>query len=423
MSSTSPEGMAQYEFIQQLFASDFGVSSVEVTTLPRCNNNFLHFVTFPSAFTSEEIISDQAGTSPIPHGTVKAVVRIGNPDSMFNHAVKVENTVAVMQLLRTAFSNREIIPRVYAWSKAGGPFDNGWIVEQYLPGAEIEADFHKKLSPESQRHVLGQIAEVLKTVQDFQLPATCSQFGGLAFDQDHNVISAPFVVEPYTGPFAAMKIFYKKMLEAQLKEADRSPVARGWKENRLRERLDAFADKGLESILSNVLTQAVEPRLIIGDVVIANFLFDPTTYDVLGLVDYDCSHTGHPLHEFFFSSFSVSYYALAPDAAVTDALFHGYPSPLPTSVPTTSPEYVDGQSPQWEVMAIFEEELKRVGAARPSSIEGAERIAEVYGFMSKVCPFHFVMERWISRQTEEKLQAVRTGQEEKISRALEGWGF
>jgi hypothetical protein len=157
--------------------------------------------------------------------------------------------------------------------------------------------------------------------------------------------------------------------------------------------------------------------------VIGNFLFQPSTYDILGLVDYDCSHTGHPLHEFFFSSFSVSYYALSSEPDVTAALFHGFPSPLPTSVPTNSPEYVDGQSPQWEVMAIFEEELKRVGAARPSSIEGAESIAEVYGFMTKVCPFHFVMDSWVKRRTEEQLQTARKEKEQIIGKTLEKWGF
>jgi len=157
--------------------------------------------------------------------------------------------------------------------------------------------------------------------------------------------------------------------------------------------------------------------------VIANFLFHPTTHQILGLVDYDCSHTGHPLHEFFFSSFSVSYCVVSPEASVAAALFHGFPSPLPVSIPTTSPEYHDGESPQWEVMAMFEEELKRVGAARPSSIEGAEDIAEVYGFMSEVCPFHFVMERWIKRQTEEKLQTHRKKQEETLAKALEKWAF
>jgi hypothetical protein len=260
------DAAAQHEFIQRLFASDFGVPNLEIATLPRCNNNFLHFVTFPAAFTSDKAVSDKPGTSPIPTGTVKAVVRIGNLDSTLNHAVRVENAVAMMELMRRALSKRDIIPRVYAWSKTGGPFDNGWIVEQYMPGVEMEADFHAKLSRESQRHILGQVAEVLKTVQDFKLPATCSRFGGLTFDQDKNVISGPFVVEPYTGPFADMKTLYQNMLRMQLKEADRSLVALGWRGNGLRDRIDAFAERGLESVLSKVLTQDVEPRLIIGDV-------------------------------------------------------------------------------------------------------------------------------------------------------------
>jgi len=177
----------------------------------------------------------------------------------------------VMQLAREALSKLTIVPQVYAWSKTGGPADNGWIIEQHMPGVDIEADFHTNLSRDAQRHVLGQVAEVLKTVQDFKLPATASGFGGLAFDndkleKDNNVIGGPFVVEPYTGPYPDMKSFYKGMLSAQLKEADRSAVAKGWRENGLRERLDAFADRGLESLLSKALAKEVEPCLIIGDV-------------------------------------------------------------------------------------------------------------------------------------------------------------
>ena len=74
-------------------------------------------------------------------------------------------------------------------------------------------------------------------------------------------------------------------------------------------------------------------------------------------------------------------------------------------------------------MAIFEEELKRVGATRPSSIEGAKEIAEVYGFLSEVCPFFFVMEKWIERQSEEKLQGKRKEQGKTIEKALAKWGF
>ena len=135
-----------------------------------------------------------------------------------------------------------------------------------MPGIDIESDFHSSLPRESQRHVLGQVAEVLKTVQDFKLPAAASDFGGLALDEDYNIVSGPFVVEPYTGPYPDMKSFYKDMLRAQLEEADRSRVARGWRENGLRDRLDAFAERGLESVLSKTLAKDVKPSLIIGDV-------------------------------------------------------------------------------------------------------------------------------------------------------------
>lgn len=185
---------------------------------------------------------------------------------MFNHAVKVENTVAMMQLMRQALSKLDIVPHVYDWCKTGGPEGNGWILEQYMPGVDIESEFHMNMSRESQRYVLGQIAEVLKMGQDFKLPAEAAGFGGLAFGGDGNVVGGPFVVEPYTGPYTDMKSFYNDMLRAQLGEADRSRVARGWHEDGLRDRLDAFAERGLESVLSKTLVKDVEPCLIIGDV-------------------------------------------------------------------------------------------------------------------------------------------------------------
>jgi len=292
MSSTASETDAvkalQREFIQKLFEVDFGVPVKEVTTLPRCNNNFIHFVTFSSPFASDMTVSSNPGTNRIPAGTTKAVFRVGNPAGMFNHAVKVENTVAMMQLMRQALSKLAIVPHVYAWSKTGGPSGGGWILEQHMPGINLESDFHSNLSRESQRHVLGQIAEVLKTVQNFKLPAMASGFGGLAFDKDDNIVGGPFVIEPYTGPYPDMKSFYQDMLRAQLKEADRSRVAKGWRENGLRERLDAFAERGLQSVLSKTLVKDVEPSLIIGDVGTFHFpltVFPPSVatrpYDTL----------------------------------------------------------------------------------------------------------------------------------------------
>ncbi|THY37551.1 hypothetical protein D6C98_10687 [Aureobasidium pullulans] len=435
MAATDPEidtiKAGHRDFIKQVFSTEFpGVKIEDIDTLPRCNNNYIHIVTFESPVVSDMKISDNLGTDAIRSGSIKTVFRIGNPKGIFNHAVKVENTVATMQLVRQALSkqNLYIVPKVYAWSKIGGPSSYGWIMEEFMPGTNIEPEFHGSMSIDLQRLVLRQVAEVLKAVQELELPAKAAGFGGLAFDEsnDGGVVSGPFAIEPYTEPYKGIKSFYRGMLQAQLAEADKT-IAKGWREEGLRERLDAFAQVGLETLLSQTLTVDTRPNLIIGDIVIANFLFDPKTYQVLGLVDYDCSHTGHPLHEFFFSSFSVSYYALTSDSEIASALFQGFPSPLPHTTRIAKAEYRDDDAPQWPVMKMFEEELERVGATRPSSVVGGDRIAKVYGFISEVCPMHFGMQRWVEMVTmkkgEDGLQKHVEEHAEVLRRSLAKWGF
>ncbi|KAK6005930.1 hypothetical protein QM012_007572 [Aureobasidium pullulans] len=394
----------QRTFIHELFDSVFHLPIQNITTLPRCNNNFVHFVEFSTHMEADTTLSDKPGTSAISTGTSKAVFRVGNPAAMFNHAVKVENTVAMMHLTRQALSAFSIVPKVYAWSSVGEPSGTGWILEEYMPG-------------------INQMARILKAVQDFNLPPKAAGFGGLAFDDAGEVINGPYVVEPYNGPYPDMISMYKGMMQAQLLDADRSPVVKGYRDSGLRDRLNAFAERGLEDTLTKILPQHVRPNLIIGDVVIANLLFDPNTLQVTGLVDFDCSHTGHPLHEYFFSSFSVKYYIVSAEPEVASAIFDQYPSPLPQSEPISGPEARDDDPPQWELMELFERELAKAGAARPSNISGAEEITKVYEVMAQICPFHFVMDKWTERQSEERLQSCKEEQMKILDKALSGWGF
>jgi hypothetical protein len=157
------------------------------------------------------------------------------------------------------------------------------------------------------------------------------------------------------------------------------------------------------------------------DVVIANLLFEPDILKVTTLVDYDCSHTGHPLHEYFFPSFSVKYCIVSAEPDVASAIFHGYPSPLPKSEPISSPEARDDDPPQWELMQLFEQELTSVGAARPRNIPAAEEITKIYEITAEICPFHFVMDKWVEKQTEKKLQSCRQEQMEILDKALTRW--
>jgi hypothetical protein len=270
VSETDTIKASHRDFIQKLFDTEIrGIKIRTINTLPRCNNNYIHIIDFELAIEFNLNLSKNPGTEPIAFGSTKAVFRIGNPEGMFNHAVKVENTVATMQLVRQALSKQHlhIVPKVYAWSKTGGPSDIGWILEEYKSGANIEPEFHGTLAADLQRHVLRQVAEVLEAVQDFELPAGAANFGGLAFDKvnEGSIVSGPFVIEPYTNPYTDMKSFYQGMMEAQLAVADKT-IAKGWRKDGLRERLDKFAQEGLEKLLAETLTMNTRPNLIIGDI-------------------------------------------------------------------------------------------------------------------------------------------------------------
>ncbi|KAH0351792.1 hypothetical protein KCU83_g4015, partial [Aureobasidium melanogenum] len=264
------------------------------------------------------------------------------------------------------------------------------------------------------------MAAILEAIQDFELPPKASCFGGLAFDDGGEVVSGSSVIEPYNGLYSDMISMYKGMLQAQLAEADRSTVVKGYHDSELRGRLNAFAGRGLGKILTRVLPQNVKPNLIGGDLVIVNLLFEPDTLKVTGLVDYDydCSHTGHPLHEYFFSSFSGKYFIMSAEPDVASAIFHGYPSPLPRSEPISGLEARDDDPPQWELEQLFEQELTSVGAARPSNIPAAIEISKIYEVMAEICPFHLIMDRWVQKQSQEKLQACRQAQMEILNKAL-----
>lgn len=73
-------------------------------------------------------------------------------------------------------------------------------------------------------------------------------------------------------------------------------------------------------------------------------------------------------------------------------------------------------------MQLFESELANVGAARPSTILGAGEITKIYEVMAEICPFHFVMGRWMERQSQEGLQVCRE-EMATLDKALERWGF
>ncbi len=110
------------------------------------------------------------GTSPLPAGPAKLVMRLANPDAMLNETVRAQSEVATMVLMRDALSslNPRLVPAVYGWAPSS-PTGNGWVLIELMPGEQLNKKFHD-LKVETQRDILLQMAQVFKAIQAYDLP-------------------------------------------------------------------------------------------------------------------------------------------------------------------------------------------------------------------------------------------------------------
>jgi len=202
------------------------------------------------------------GVGMVAAGTTRMIVRFPNPEAILNQAVRIPNSVAAMTIGREALAGFMpcIVPVVYAWHAAVN--GSGWIIEEYMPGAGQRWITHHK-SPENQRIILSQMADILKAIQNFKLPTTVQGYGGLGFDEQGNVVNKAMVVEPYNGPFPSVTAQYHGMLTSALSDCDRSPVSQGWQRNGLRDRINNFIAHGIDELISTA--PSASPILIHGD--------------------------------------------------------------------------------------------------------------------------------------------------------------
>ena len=155
----------------------------------------------------------------------------------------------MMMLMERALAQlpNSIVPKVYGWSPVGE--DRGWILEQAMPGVRLDQEFWS-LTPESQRIVLGQMAEILKALQDYPVPPDVESYGGASFDAQGSIVSGPMTL-PVGGPAPSLAALYRSMATRQLELSDKSIVLDGWRQNGIRERLVKFVAQGLEESLSS----------------------------------------------------------------------------------------------------------------------------------------------------------------------------
>ena len=192
----------------------------------------------------------QPGTHPIPPGIDTFIIRLPNPVSGYNDSIRVENEVAALSLAREALQAKfpALVPRVFGWGS--GQLGQGWILEEHMAGSPLLDDFGE-MTDEDKANILGQMADVLVTLQRYQLPSTVRDFGGLGFGPSGEYNSAPISILN-AGPFATYGDLVKATIQSKLVKADSDPQVQGWQANGIRARLDKFIADGLHSALDDL---------------------------------------------------------------------------------------------------------------------------------------------------------------------------
>lgn len=253
------------------------------------------------------------------------MVRLGNRDIEGVHqATRIENGVAITNLVLAALSHAfqpSIVPRIYGWGSAAAEAAQGWILQEFMPGIGVDQPFSQQ-DLEQKKALLAQMAKIVKALQAYSLPSTITGYGGLTFNEGGEIVSAAMPTVG-AGPWPSYQASFQYRLDLALKKADSNPYIKGWRANGLRERIDAFVQRGVpaqfESLsdkddkvvvhcdfskIPNPSTTAVSgcvlslPIADPPDPGPTNILFDEASGRITALIDYDFSWISHPSYEF-----------------------------------------------------------------------------------------------------------------------------
>jgi hypothetical protein len=259
------------DFIRTTIRQQYGLSTVVIDPVeydPQCMfpyNNFVYRVelsrsTSPSSQSRKVLDAPaaQPGTVAIPDSAQHVVMRLSNAAAGLNDQNRVQNEVAAMSLAREALAPRQIVPAVYGWASAA--IDQGWILMEHMRGTPLDVKF-EEMSSDDKNKTLKEVAGIVWAMQQYELPESIQGFGGLDFDRDGNIISAPLTVFS-CGPFTTYSMLVKGVLCEQLAATDKSSILRGWTAKDTRVKLERFITEDVDRMLQSINT---EKRLVHGD--------------------------------------------------------------------------------------------------------------------------------------------------------------
>ncbi|KAF4634752.1 hypothetical protein G7Y89_g3359 [Cudoniella acicularis] len=422
---------ARLDFVQNLLHERFSLKeNAEITPIqydPKCPfkyNNFVYRISLPVPITANQATKDepqQPGCVPIPDGTRELIFRLTNPDTEgMNQTTRVENEVATIALASAALAGfvPHVVPSVYAWGSAAIESSQGWIIQELMPGAPVDESFDA-MDLEQKRQIFAQMAKLLKSLQDYELPESIASFGGVTFDDTGRPISTA-MTSVGAGPWSSYEASFKGRLEVALQKADANPYIKGWRANGVRQRLDAFVERGVPAQFEALGSK--QDRVIIhADFTANNLLFDAISGRITALIDYDFACVSHPSYEFLrsfdgaggqFRGWSSG--EASEDMTVREAKLHGFPSPLP-------PATKDGV--KWDVMKAWEDELEKLDVKRPRNIPGIDKVADVDTILRTILPWRVSNSDILRLQSEEVIIKCRNENEEQLVRLLSHLGF
>lgn len=263
--------------------------------------------------------------------------------------------------------------------------------------------------------MIQQIAELVKSFQELEIPQSMKGYGGMTFDGEGNIVGGELTTYK-AGPFKTYSEMMKAMLCEKLATADASDILRGWAS--IRTKIEEFVEKSVDELIGNVDTS--KRMLVHGDFTMNNMLYDRKSGKITALLDFDWAHIGHPLTDHL-GSFATNY-ARLPDRydtsdekqALREALLTGsFPNPLPKP----------SDRVEWETARMWEEQLAAVAALRVSTAR--RRDVEILGYMfdmlELLCPGGLTNETIVGMRGRAGMEKEKEEVEAILRKALDDW--
>jgi hypothetical protein len=201
----------------------------------------------------------------IPEGTNEFIIRLSNPDAEGLHQeTRVQNEVGILNLASEALAHVKpaVVPRVFGWGARTGMEDLGWILQEKMPGVPL-AEAFSEMSLGQKRGILGQMADLLKGLQDYDLPESIRGWGGVTYGDNGLIVSAPMTTVG-AGPWSSLEDSFRGRFKEVLRRTDLSSQLQGWRNNGIRERVDRFVEHGLMAQFAG-LTSKGDRSIVHGD--------------------------------------------------------------------------------------------------------------------------------------------------------------